>query len=1357
MKNNLKNIKYNIIKEMSKASLKKIRRSNQFIKMLRDQNKRKLEKIIADDTKPIPTPREYPSLFGKVPEINVPILKPTVVTTTLNKLPNVIQKTTKNVINWEEWLKNADKAIEEQNKKNIKWRKWLKNIYKVVEPTFTQKEKALRGYTRSYEVGLTNRQDPLIQLQKTRSVIRKNLLKILNEMKGLKFNETLKIKFEKQNGDELIEENAYLNAEKQTVTNDVEIAELLQITQQQILNKIQKWISKGSGWTIKSVDGHFINVVKYRPLRGFSYIPLPKELQHPAKGIINMKNKDDECFRWCHIRRLLPQNKDPQRIKECDKKYVEKLDYSGIEFPVSVKQYNKIEKQNNIRVNVFGYEEGKPYVIYVSKEKFNSCLNLLLITEGEVGHYCLLKDFNKFMYNQTKHKGRKHFCMYCLQGFSSERVLNNHTVDCLEINGEQAIKMPEPGSKIAFKNYRKQLPAPFVIYADFEAITEKVSQKKSHTEQYQKHTACGYGYKVVCCYDDNFSKPIKIHRGEMTIHKFMKDMLAEVEYCQEVVKNHFTKPLKMTDEDNESFQRAKECHICKKPFGKDEDGVRNVGGKNIKKVKIKNVKVRDHCHVTGKYRGAAHASCNLNFKLTDKIPVVFHNLKGYDSHFIMQEIGNIAKKHIYFDEEKKKYYNVDINVIPYNMEKYLAFMLGYNLVFIDSFQFMSSSLENLVKNITKCGKCDACNPGNCIKRVVDSEDHLMQHKTSFSCGECINCKNSSKSCMKLNHDNLIYTPKEFEGEQLRLMIKKGVYPYDYMDSFKKFEDNKLPKKEDFFSIMNNKHITDEEYQHAQNVWDKFGLSSMGEYHNLYLKSDILLLADVFENFRKMCQQYYELDPAHYFTTPGLSWDAMLKTTETELELMSDVDMFQFIEKGMRGGISYIANRYGKANNKYMKNYNPEEVSKYIMYLDANNLYGWAMSQHLPTGGFKWLMEEEVNLSKYNDESEKGLILEVDLEYPKELHDLHNDYPLAAEKIKVTENMLSPYCREIAKKFGVKVGLVEKLMPTLFNKERYVLHYRNLQLYMSLGLKLTKINRALEFNQSPWLKPYIDFNTKKRAEAKNSFEKDFFKLMNNSVFGKTMENLRKRQYIKLVTDEEQLLKWSSKPSFISCKIFNKDLVAIHKAKTTLTLNRPAYVGMCILDLSKTLMYDFHYNYIKSKYGSKARLLFTDTDSLTYEIEADDVYQDFWKDKHLFDNSDYPKNSPFYNNVNKKVIGKFKDEAAGMSIVEFVGLRSKMYSYMKDNEQGSRTAKGIKKNVIKQQLGHDKYKDVLFNKKQMCHTMRLIKSERHQIGSYVVDKISLSCFDDKRYIHENGVTSYAYGYANGEILWVNLAED
>ena len=504
-----------------------------------------------------------------------------------------------------------------------------------------------------------------------------------------------------------------------------------------------------------------------------------------------------------------------------------------------------------------------------------------------------------------------------------------------------------------------------------------------------------------------------------------------------------------------------------------------------------------------------------------------------------------------------------------------------------------------------------------------------------------------------------------------------------------------------------------------------------------------------KTFRRTCLEYYKLDPCHYFTSPGLSWDAMLKMTDIQLELMTDIDMFQFIEKGMRGGISYIANRYGKANNKYMKTYDEKAPSKYIMYLDCNNLYGSSMSQYLPTGSFRWMTEKQINkinLAQYKEDSKKGLILEVDLEYPEGLHNLHNDYPLGPEKVKVTEDMLSDYCKKIAKKYNISTGLIHKLIPTLNNKEKYVLHYRSLQLYTDLGLKITKVHRVLEFNQSPWLRQYIDFNTDKRKNAKNAFEKDFFKLMNNSVFGKTMENIRKRVDVRLVTDEKKLLKYASKPTYVSSKIFNDNLVAVHKIKETLTLNRPAYVGMCILDLSKTLMYDFHYNYIKKKYGGKAKLLFTDTDSLTYEIEAEDVYQDFWNDKNKFDNSNYPESSPYFDKTNKKVIGKFKDEAAGVPICEFVGLRSKMYSYMKDNQKGGKTAKGIKKNVIKKNITHANYTETLFNNKQMHHKMKTIRSQNHQLGSYEINKVSLSCFDDKRYILEDGITSYAYGHYN-----------
>ena len=361
---------------------------------------------------------------------------------------------------------------------------------------------------------------------------------------------------------------------------------------------------------------------------------------------------------------------------------------------------------------------------------------------------------------------------------------------------------------------------------------------------------------------------------------------------------------------------------------------------------------------------------------------------------------------------------------------------------------------------------------------------------------------------------------------------------------------------------------------------------------------------------------------------------------------------------------------------------------------------------------------------------KGLILEVDLEYPKELHNIHNDYPLASEKVKVSRDMLSNYCKSIADKYNISTGLVHKLIPTLNNKEKYVLHYRNLQLYLDLGLKIIKVYRALEFNQSPWLKQYIDFNTQKRTQAKNSFEKDFFKLMNNSVYSKTMENLRKRVDVRLITDEKKLLKMTSKPTYVSSKIFNENLVAVHKIKETLTLNKPSYVGMSILDLSKTLMYDFHYNYIKNKYRNKSKLLFTDTDSLCYEIEANDVYKDFFNDRDKFDFSEYDKNSKYFDDFNKKVIGKFKDETHGIPITEFIGLRSKMYSYIKDDDNENKTAKGIKKNVIKNDLNHRNYKETLFNNQQLHHKMKTIRSINHQLGSYEINKVSLSCYDDKR---------------------------
>ena len=375
------------------------------------------------------------------------------------------------------------------------------------------------------------------------------------------------------------------------------------------------------------------------------------------------------------------------------------------------------------------------------------------------------------------------------------------------------------------------------------------------------------------------------------------------------------------------------------------------------------------------------------------------------------------------------------------------------------------------------------------------------------------------------------------------------------------------------------------------MWKEFGCKTIRDYLELYNKFDALLLADVFENFRDVCMKHYELDPAWYYTAPGLAWDAALKCTNTKLELLSDPDMVLMFKSGIRGGVSTISKRYAEANNKYMgESYDPNKPTKFISYLDINNLYGFSMGKPLPTNEFKWIDEDELENWK-NMPDGHGCILEVDLEYDKKLHDLYNDYPLAPQ------NMNPPGSN------------VEKLIPNLYNKQNYVVHHKTLKLYESLGLKISKIHRGISFCEISWLKPYIDINTKLRTNAKKRF------------LEKTIENVDKHVDIKLICDKEKATKLVAKPNYDRITIFDQNLIAIHMKKTKVKYDKPIYLGMCILDLSKTLMYDFHYNYIKRKYDDKAILLFTDTDSLIYEIATNDFYVDIANDVETkFDTSE-----------------------------------------------------------------------------------------------------------------------------------------
>ena len=280
-----------------------------------------------------------------------------------------------------------------------------------------------------------------------------------------------------------------------------------------------------------------------------------------------------------------------------------------------------------------------------------------------------------------------------------------------------------------------------------------------------------------------------------------------------------------------------------------------------------------------------------------------------------------------------------------------------------------------------------------------------------------------------------------------------------------------------------------------------------------------------------------------------------------------------------------------------KRYSEASKNVNILYLDMNNLYGCAMSQYLPISDFKWVKvinEIEQKLMRIKKDSSTGYILEVDLEYPQKLHDIHNDYPLAPEKINIPKEWLSDYCLKIANVHNITTGTVKKLVPNLMNKNNYVIHYRNLQQCLELGMKLKKIHRILKFKQSDWMRPYIDFNTQKRTISNNEADKNFFKLMNNSVYGKTMENLRKIIKIRVVKNSQDFIKYTSRPTCVNWKVFENNLAAIHEKKISLTLNKPIYVGFTVLETSKWEMYNFHYNFMIRKFNT--RLLFTDPDSL-----------------------------------------------------------------------------------------------------------------------------------------------------------------
>ncbi len=416
---------------------------------------------------------------------------------------------------------------------------------------------------------------------------------------------------------------------------------------------------------------------------------------------------------------------------------------------------------------------------------------------------------------------------------------------------------PKPGETTKFKNYERLHDVPFAVYADFESFVEPVQyaeqdSSKSFTNKYQNHTPSGFCYAIKCVDESIYPTRTVLktasYEGEDMGKAFVDSLTEDLRSVYEILKN--PKPMSMSDSDKKEYEKAKDCHACEDVFG-----TMRMNEKTKKKEKV--IKCRDHCHITGKYRGAACDKCNLRMRVPKFVPVLFHNLEGYDSHLFVKSLGL---------EEG------DIRCIPKTDEKYISFSKNIPMETV----IMESGKEKVV----------------CLEmRFIDSLKFTLKSLDSL--------------VKTLGEDQFKTLTSQMPKESLDLLKRKGVFPYEYMTDFSKLGVKSLPPKEAFCSQLNDNHISDKDYDHVKKVWKAFNCKTMKDYHDLYLKTDVLLLADVMTEFRKTCKETYGLEALHYYTSPGLAWDAMLKITEVEIDLISDPDMYLMVESGIRGGISTI--------------------------------------------------------------------------------------------------------------------------------------------------------------------------------------------------------------------------------------------------------------------------------------------------------------------------------------------------------------------------------------------------------------------------------------------------------------------
>ena len=1029
-----------------------------------------------------------------------------------------------------------------------------------------------------------------------------------------------------------------------------DLNELIHSLFTRVQERIDSFTQRGSNWSLLRIDFMDATIGKYIPDRGGCSIhKLPKELSN--KKCLISPQTDTDCFMYS-VLICLHKKDHPHRISQYAD-FIDNYDWTDVRGSVAVTDIVKFERRNRISVNVYSFSfESKVIVpLKVADIEQEKHVNLFLLND----HYYAISSLPRlFCGSGTKYR---YVCHRCCSRFAKAEKLEEHKPDCY-VNTAQTLRLPSKEKAVVKrKDFYKEIKFPFCIYADFETL----SVSRNENIDTKDLEPCSYGYVIV----DWEGKIIHqdFYLGQDAGKMFLKSITSAQPLMNDYLKRN-SKPLSLSDAEEECFKAAKSCHICELPLGNEKA-------------------VRDHDHLTGKFRGAAHNKCNLYYKVPQQFPVVFHNLKGFDGHIIINSLDKTIC------ERNPK-------IIAQSSEKYIGILFN-NFKIIDSLSFLPSSLDNLASNLT------------------------VQQKDVFL--------------------------KQIYPDDTTLLHKKGSLPYEYLTSLDKFNDD-LPDKSQFYSSLSESEITQEMYDHVKSVWSSYNCSKLSDLHDIYLKVDVLLLASVFENFRHTSLENFGIDPLHHFSTPGLTWAGALKRTKAEVQLFTDVDMLLMIEKGIRGGLTMVTNRHIIANNPNVPSHDITKETTHLLYLDVNNLYGYAMSQKLPIDGYEWckvtpdLLD---NILDANIDGDIGYILEVDMDYPLHLHNDHNDFPMAPHKMMVEDKLYSPYQHQLIaelKQKGIKTLKSEKLVTTFFPKVKYVVHFATLQFYVKQGMDVRRVHRAIKFRQASWLKDYVDFCTTQRQAATSDFDKDFWKLMVNSIYGKTIEDKRKHSTVALALRDIEAERLMRKNYCKNLTILDESKVLFLMKTLDVLMDKPIAVGFAVLELAKLKMYSLHYDTFKKYYGDRIECAYTDTDSLIYKITTQDLTADLKHFSNIMDFSNYPKDHELYSMIHCKAIGYLKDEMGGKAIHEFIGLRPKLYA-IKTDEAVIKKAKGVPRTVLKKHINFQDYLNCLYDNTIVHNEAARIGSHNHQLQMTKQTKLSISPFEDKRFLL-NKTSSLAYGH-------------